>query len=609
MKNALLKFVACGSVDDGKSTLIGHLLYNAKKLYVDQEKSLELESRVYGSDGRLDYSLLLDGLIAEREQKITIDVAYRYFNTEVRSFIVADTPGHVEYTRNMAVGASFADLAVILVDAGKGLVTQTRRHVRICSLMGIRYFVFTVNKMDLAGYAEDRFREIRSTIYALQEELRLGSVCVIPVSAAVGDNITELSPNMPWYKGKPLLQYLEEVDAAYDSEEGFVLPVQRVARPDSTYRGYQGEIASGSIRLHDTVTVLPNGVSTTVSSIIAAGEYTEEACRGDAVTIALTDETDVSRGSVFIKDTSLQTNHMFEGTVLWMDDEPMIEGKSYFIKLASQTKPVSVMRIKFQEDIDSGKQLSKKKIEKNELACVDFVCSDRIVYDAFQRHRELGSFILIDRLSNHTAGAGVILHSLRRSTNVVRQDFEITRETRAQALGQNPKTIWFTGLSGSGKSTLANALEKELALSGSHTMLLDGDNIRMGLNKNLGFHTFDRMENIRRVAEVCRLFNDAGLIVLTAMISPFEQDRERARRIVGENDFIEVYVSTPLEECERRDVKGLYKKARSGDIPNFTGVNSPYEVPVSPDITIDTSGRDPEDCIAELLNELEVFLK
>ena len=606
----LLKFITCGSVDDGKSTLIGHMLYDAKLLFADQEQALKMDSKVGSRGGDMDYSLLLDGLMAEREQGITIDVAYRYFTTERRSFIVADTPGHEEYTRNMAVGASFADLAVILVDASKGILVQTRRHARICALMGIRHFVFALNKMDMVHYDRERYRALEKEIKKLAVELELADVTIIPVSATEGDNITRPSINMQWYEGETLLSYLEEADTSdHALEEGFVMPVQRVCRPSSSFRGFEGEIACGRVCVGDNVTVLPSGEKAKVSSITITDRQAERAFAGMPVTICLDREVDVSRGCVLSKGTELPVSAMFTASILWTDDESMTEGKSFLLKLGTKKIPATVMQVKYKVDVNSGDHVPTKSLYKNEIALCDIALSEPIVYDRFEKHRAMGEFIMIDRITNMTAACGVVEHPLRRAENVTWQQLDITREIRSEKMGQTPVTIWFTGLSGAGKSTLANAIEKRLSLEGKHTMLLDGDNIRMGINKNLGFEEKDRIENIRRVAEVAKLMNDAGLIVLTSFISPYRSDRRSAREIIGDGCFIEVYVSTTLEECERRDVKGLYKKARSGMIPNFTGISSPYEVPESPEIIIDTGSCSVDDAADYVLREIEKILE
>ncbi|MCR4740298.1 MAG: adenylyl-sulfate kinase [Lachnospiraceae bacterium] len=604
----LLKFITCGSVDDGKSTLIGHMLYDAKLLYADQKRALELESRVGSRAGEIDYSLLLDGLMAEREQGITIDVAYRYFTTDNRSFIVADTPGHEEYTRNMAVGASFADLAVILVDAEKGVLIQTRRHTRICALMGIRYFVFAVNKMDLVDYDELRFVQIKKEIKGLASELNLKSVAIIPVSATEGDNVTNPSVTMDWYTGKTLLNYLETVDVDEVSEEGFVMPVQRVCRPDHTFRGFQGQIECGEIAEGDEITVLPSGETAGVSKLLWGDKEVKSVSKGQPVTICLDREIDVSRGCVFVKDTKPKTANLFTATILWMDDVPLTQGKSYFLKLGTKMIPATVLETKYRIDINSGEHIKDEEFSKNEIVVCDIAASEKIVVDKFAGHAGLGRFILVDRLTNMTSACGTVKHILRRSENLFYQEMSVDRNARAAHMNQNPVTIWFTGLSGAGKSTLANEVEKALTLSGKYTMSLDGDNVRMGLNRNLGFTPADRIENIRRIAEVAKLMNDAGLITLTSFISPFISDRESAREIIGEGNFIEVYVSTPLSECERRDVKGLYKKARNGEIPNFTGISSPYEPPKDPEITVDTTDMTIEEAAEYILGELKKYV-
>ncbi len=605
---SLLKFITCGSVDDGKSTLIGHMLYDAKLLFTDQERALELDSKVGSREGKIDYSLLLDGLMAEREQGITIDVAYRYFTTDNRSFIVADTPGHEQYTRNMAVGASFADLAVILVDATKGVLIQTKRHARICALMGIKHFVLAVNKMDLIDYDKHRFEEIKEDFLRLVANFNLETVQVIPVSATEGDNVTKPSMNTTWYDGPALLPYLEEIDVGLDTnEDGFVMPVQRVSRPNHTFRGFQGQIEAGSISVGDEIITLPSKEKAKVKSVLVTDKEKDSAFMGQAVTIQLDREVDVSRGCVLAKDKELEIADMLTASILWMDDTELVEGRNYIMKLGTKMLPATVMSIKHKIDINTGKHITADKLFKNEMAQCDIALSENMVFDKFKNNKALGSFILIDRVTNMTSACGVIEHSLRRSTNVVWQDTDITREIRAKQKGQKPLTLWFTGLSGSGKSTLANEVEKRLVAMGKHTMLLDGDNIRHGLNKNLGFKEADRVENIRRIAEVAKLMNDAGLIAITSFISPYRKDRENAKEIIGDG-FIEIFVSTPLEECEKRDVKGLYKKARAGEIPNFTGISSPYEEPVNPDIEIDTSKYSIEEATDMVMKKIMKYL-
>ena len=603
--NALLKFITCGSVDDGKSTLIGHMLYDAKLLFADQERALELDSKVGSRGGEIDYSLLLDGLMAEREQGITIDVAYRYFTTERRSFIVADTPGHEEYTRNMAVGASFADLAVILVDASQGVLTQTRRHTRICSLMGIKHFVFAVNKMDLIDFEQEKFQKIQKDIKVLLAEFEYSTAQMIPVSATEGDNITKRSVHMPWYTGKTLLDYLETINVKENpAETGFTMPVQRVCRPNHTFRGFQGQIESGSVSVGDAIKVLPSGESAKVTLIYEGDKEVQTSATGHAVTIQLDTEIDVSRGCVLIRDTSLNVNSMFAATPLWMDDVKLLPGRNFLLKLGTQSVPATIMKIRYKIDVNTGEEVYADAIYKNEIALCEISTASKLVFDEFEKNNALGSLILIDRVSHMTSACGIVEHTLNRENQLTWHNMDITRSFREEQLGQTAKTIWFSGLSGSGKSTLANELEKRLAAMGKQTMLLDGDNVRMGLNRNLGFREADRIENIRRIAEVSKLMNDAGLIVLTSFISPFAQDRQNAREIIGDA-FMEVYVSTPMEECERRDVKGLYKKARNGELDHFTGVTSPYEVPQHADVVIDTSKFSVEACVDQILEQLK----
>jgi len=605
---SLLKFITCGSVDDGKSTLIGHMLYDAKLLFTDQEKALLLDSKVGNRDGYIDYSLLLDGLMAEREQGITIDVAYRYFTTNKRSFIVADTPGHEQYTRNMAVGASFADLAIILVDATKGVLIQTKRHARICSLMGIKHFILAVNKMDLINYDKHRFNEIKKEFLILAAEYELKRIEIIPVSATEGDNITKKSTRSSWYEGLPLLPYLEEIDIREKvNNKGFIMPVQRVTRPNSAFRGFQGQIESGLITVGDKLISLPGNEEANVKSIHVTDQSSDSAIAGQPVTIQLDKEVDISRGCVLVKDENLEMADSFTATILWMDDTGLVEGRNYLIKIGTKILPAMVMKIKYKIDINTGKHIQAEKLFKNEMATCDISLSENIVIDKFKNNKSLGGLILIDRVTNMTSACGIIDHTLRRSTNVIWQKTEITRTIRSKQKTQQPFTIWFTGLSGSGKSSLANEVEKRLVSMGKHTMLLDGDNVRHGLNKNLGFKEVDRIENIRRIAEVSKLMNDAGLITLTSFISPYEEDRENARSIIGDG-FIEIFVSTPLEECEKRDIKGLYKKARAGEIPNFTGINSPYEKPGKPDITIDTSHCSIKEATDRIMKQLKKYI-
>ena len=598
--NQLLKFITCGSVDDGKSTLIGHMLYDAKLIFADQRQALELDSRVGSNDGGIDYSLLLDGLMAEREQGITIDVAYRYFTTERRSFIVADTPGHEEYTRNMAVGASFARLAVILIDASHGVFEQTRRHIRICSFMGIRDFVFAINKMDLVEYSQNTFERICQDVGDIMAGNAVHTICFIPVSATEGDNITALSGRMPWYQGEALLSYLEQVEVEERQTETFYLPVQRVCRPNHTFRGFQGEVAAGVVAEGQEITVLPSGEPAVVKELYALNQRAESVAAGMAVTVVLDREVDVSRGCILAERKFCSHSNLFRAELLWMDGVPLIAGREYVIHIATQTTVAMINGIEYKLDITTGKHLQAHRLQKNEMGVCELQLSNRLLLDPYESHPKLGRFVLIDRVTNQTVACGVIQHSMRRAENLVWQELEITRKVRSQHLRQEPKTLWFTGLSGAGKTTIANLVEKKLTYMGKHTMLLDGDNVRMGLNCDLGFTEEDRVENIRRIAEVAKLMNDAGLIVLVTFISPYARDRENARKIVGE-DFYEIYVATPLEECARRDVKGLYQKAYSGQIPNFTGVSSPYEVPKHPDLTVNTVDTDAETLADEII--------
>ncbi len=606
MARELLKFITCGSVDDGKSTLIGHMLYDAKLLFTDQEQSLKLDSMVGSADGNIDYSLLLDGLMAEREQGITIDVAYRYFSTEKRSFIVADTPGHEEYTRNMAVGASFAQLAILLIDATKGLMVQTRRHLRICALMGIRHYIFAVNKMDLTDYDEARFHEIEAQIKSEISGMDIELAAVIPVSATEGDNINTLSDRMPWYNGPGILSLLEEVDVEKQaSRDGFLMAVQRVCRPNHTFRGFEGEIAVGSVKVSDEVTSLPSGESARVSGILVTDREADEAFAGNSVTITLDREIDVSRGCVLVRDIPVETGREFLGELLWMDEVKLVRGRNYYMKLATQTLPVVISDISYKIDVNTGDHISSDEVEKNELAVCEISVGEKALFMPFSAIHELGSFILIDRVTNATAACGIVLKSQRNKRNLSWQQVDIDRTMREDSLGQKARTIWFTGLSGSGKSAIGNALEKRLHSMGMHTMLLDGDNVRMGLNRDLSFSEADRAENIRRIAEVARLLNDAGIIVITTFISPLRIDRHNARTILGDS-YSEVYVNTPLAVCEERDVKGLYKRARAGEIEFFTGINSPYEVPMDADVTVETVQTSIEENVDKIMEQLKL---
>lgn len=604
----LLKFLTCGNVDDGKSTLIGHMLYDTKQLYADQRQALELDSRVGSTGGQIDYSLLLDGLMSEREQGITIDVAYRYFKTEMRSYIVADAPGHEEYTRNMAVAASFAQLAIILIDASKGVQIQTRRHLRICYLMGIRDVVFAINKMDMVGYDRQRCQEIENTIYEMTNAFSLNSLMIIPVSATAGDNITEHSDRMPWYNGPSLLEYLDQVEIVSDPEESdFTMPVQRVCRPDSSFRGFQGQIESGSICVGDEIQSLPSGESAVVTGIMIGFDSVEKAVTGQPVTLQLNREIDISRGCVLTTGKGHPIAESFVVTLLWMDEAPLVPGVNYVMKLGTKMTNVTVMEIQYKIDVHSGRHVPADRLYKIEIGVCSVLSAEKIILDTFEKSQPLGGLILIDQVTNRTCAGGTVRSISAGHGDLFWQNFDLTRDIRARNMGQKPLTIWFTGLSGAGKSTLANALEKKLYAMGKHTMVLDGDNIRLGLNRDLGFSEEDRIENIRRIAQVDKLMNDAGLIVLTAFISPFQRDRDNAREIVG-SSFVEVYVSTPLEECENRDTKQLYEKARKGEIHDFTGVSSPYEEPLSAEIIVDTTNRTVDSCISYILEKLNPYL-
>ena len=597
----LLRFITCGSVDDGKSTLIGRLLHDSRLLPDDQLAALEADSRRHGTrGGDIDFALLVDGLQAEREQGITIDVAYRYFDTARRKFIVADCPGHAQYTRNMATGASTADLAVVLVDARKGLLTQTRRHSYIAALLGIRHVVLAVNKMDLVGFDEAVFRRIESEYRVLADTLGIPDVTAIPLSALAGDNMLAPSPRTPWYAGSALLPHLETVDAARDETAlGLRLPVQWVCRPDQDFRGYAGTLAAGEAKVGDEVVALPSGRRSRIARVLVAGEDADRAARGQAAMLVLADELDIGRGDVIAAaDAPPEVADQFAAHVLWMDAQPLLPGRPYLLKLGTATVGASVTEIKHRVDVDTQESLAAKELELNEVGFCNLHLDQPIAFEHYADNRALGGFILIDRQTNATVAAGTIDFALRRAANLHWQQLEVDKPARAARLHQVPRCVWFTGLSGSGKSTIANLVEKQLAAMGKHTYLLDGDNVRHGLNKDLGFSDADRVENIRRVAEVAGLMTDAGLIVLVSFISPFAAERRMARERFAPGEFIEVFVDTPLEVAEHRDVKGLYAKARAGRIPNFTGIDSPYEAPESPDLRLDTT-RDSAEALAE----------
>ncbi len=588
----LLRFITCGSVDDGKSTLIGRLLYDSKMIFDDQLSALEADSKRVGTQGQeIDFALLVDGLAAEREQGITIDVAYRFFTTEKRKFIVADCPGHEQYTRNMVTGASTADLAVILIDARKGVLVQTRRHSYLCKLLGIRHFVLAVNKMDLVDYSQDRFDEIVADYQRFAASIGIDHFAAIPISGFKGDNITALSANTPWFNGPVLIDQLETVslDRAAEQAAPLRLPVQWVNRPNLDFRGFAGQIASGTVRPGDAVRVLPSGRTTTVSRVVTPGGDLDQAVAGESVTLTFADEIDCSRGDVIAAaDSPPEVADQFEATLVWMDDQALLPGRGYWLKLGTQTVSATVQQPKYAINVNTLEHLSAKTLELNAIGVAELATDKPIVFEPYAQSKALGGFILIDKLTNRTVAAGMLNFSLRRAQNVHWQPTDITREDHAALKNQKPRVLWFTGLSGSGKSTIANAVEKRLSLMNRHTFLLDGDNVRHGLNKDLGFTEADRIENIRRVGEVAKLMADAGLIVLTAFISPFRAERDMVRAMLPDGEFIEIFVDTPLEVAEARDVKGLYKKARSGALKNFTGVDSPYEPPKHPEIRVNT---------------------
>jgi bifunctional enzyme CysN/CysC len=605
---SLLRFITCGSVDDGKSTLIGRLLYESGLLFEDQLRALEVDSRRVGTQGEdLDLALLLDGLQAEREQGITIDVAYRYFQTERRKFIVADTPGHEQYTRNMVTGASTADCAVLLIDARKGLVTQTRRHTYLVSLLGLRHVALAVNKLDLLGYSEPRFRELEAEYREFADRLGLDQVTCIPVSALRGDGVVERGVNLPWYSGPTLLEYLETVvvDDDYLLSGPFRMPVQWVNRPNSEFRGFAGLLVSGRVRPGDRVVVKPSGQESTVERIVTYDRDLESAGAGQSVTLTLADEIDVSRGDVIAEVKSPpRVGEQFEATVVWMAEEPLLRGRSYLMQVGTGAALATVAPLKYKLDIDTLDRLAAETLELNEIGVCELELDQPIAFDPYAENRDMGGFVLIDRITNQTLAAGMINFELSRSKSVRWQDIRVGREAHARQKGQQPCVIWFTGISGAGKSTIANVLEDKLHGLGRHTYLLDGDNVRKGLNKDLGFTDAERVENIRRVAEVSKLMVDAGLIVITSFISPFASERQMARGLFPEDEFIEVFIDTPLPVAEARDPKRLYAQARSGELANFTGIDSPYQPPQSPELHIETTRTSPDAAAEQILTEL-----
>ena len=604
---SLLRFITCGSVDDGKSSLIGRLLYESKMIFEDQLAALEADSKKVGTrGGELDFALLVDGLAAEREQGITIDVAYRFFSTEKRKFIVADTPGHEQYTRNMVTGASTADLAVILIDARKGVLTQTRRHSFLVSLLGIRRVVLAVNKMDLAGYSQEVFDTILQEYRDFAAQIDLRDITAIPISAVYGDNIIEAGSNMPWYQGPTLMHHLETVEVGDElPSKPFRLPVQWVNRPNHEFRGFAGLISSGTVHQGDRIRVLPSGRESRVARIVTADGDLESAVAGQSVTLTLDSEIDISRGDVIAEgDAPPQVADQFEATVVWMHDDPMLRGRSYLMKIGTRTLTATVAPIKYKINVNTLEQTAAERLELNDIGVCELELDRPIPFDAYRDDHTLGGFILIDRMSNNTVGAGLLSFALRRSENVHWQALDVSKQLRSRLKSQKSCVLWLTGLSGAGKSTIANLVEKRLLSMGRHTYLLDGDNVRHGLNKDLGFTAQDRVENIRRVAEVSKLMVDAGLIVLVSFISPFRSERRMARELLEPGEFLEVFVDTPIAVAEQRDVKGLYKKARRGELKNFTGVDSPYEAPEKADIHLDTQAVTPEEAADRIVAHL-----
>ena len=604
---SLLRFITCGSVDDGKSTLIGRLLYDSKMIFEDQLAALEADSKKVGTQGgELDFALLVDGLAAEREQGITIDVAYRFFSTDRRKFIVADTPGHEQYTRNMVTGASTADLAVILIDARKGVLTQTRRHSYLVSLLGIRKVVLAINKMDLVDWSKDIYDAIIDEYRTFAKQIDLVDVVTIPVSGLKGDNIKDPSPHTPWYHGPTLMGYLETVEIEDELQhKPFRLPVQWVNRPNLDFRGFTGTIASGSIAQGEKVRVLPSGRESRVARIVTMDGDLERAVAGQAVTLTLEDEIDVSRGDVLATNTSPPSvADQFDTTIIWMADEPMLPGRPYWMKLGTRTVTATVTEPKYKVNVNTLQHLAAKTLDLNEIGVCNLSLDQLVAFDPYTANRETGGFILIDRLTNNTIGAGMLHFALRRAHNIHLQYVDINKAARATLNGQRPALIWMTGLSGSGKSTIANLVEKKLYAMGRRSYLLDGDNVRHGLNRDLGFTDADRVENVRRVAEVARLMVDAGLIVIAAFISPFRAERAMARALLAEGEFIEVHVDTPLEVAESRDVKGLYKKARRGELRNFTGIDSPYEAPEDPELRVHAAACSAEEAAEQVIGKL-----
>ncbi|HTH28632.1 MAG TPA: sulfate adenylyltransferase subunit CysN [Sphingobium sp.] len=604
----MLRFITCGSVDDGKSTLIGRLLYDSKMIFEDQLAALEADSKRVGTQGQeIDFALLVDGLAAEREQGITIDVAYRFFATEKRKFIVADTPGHEQYTRNMVTGASTADLAVILIDARKGVLVQTRRHSYLAHLIGIKNIVLAVNKMDLVGYDQAVFDAIVKDYTEFAKSIGIESFLAMPISGFKGDNITGPSANTPWYKGPALIEHLEtvEVDATTDIAKPFRMAVQWVNRPNLDFRGFSGMIATGAVRPGDAIRVLPSGKTSTVSRIVTLDGDLDQAVAGQSVTICFADEIDCSRGDVIAAaDDPVQTADQFEASIVWMDENELLPGRPYWMKIGTQMVTATIQHPKYQVNVNTMEHLAAKTLDLNAIGVANLSTDRPIPFEPYTQNRELGGFILIDKMTNATVASGMIHFSLRRADNVHWQAVDVSRDHHAGLKNQKPAVLWLTGLSGAGKSTIANLVEKKLVRMNRHTFLLDGDNVRHGLNKDLGFTDADRVENIRRVGEVSKLMTDAGLIVITAFISPFRAERDMVRSMMAPGEFVEIHIDTPLEEAEKRDVKGLYKKARSGQLKNFTGIDSPYEPPEDPEIRIDTTAMTADEAAEEIIRRL-----
>ncbi|MBT4066983.1 MAG: sulfate adenylyltransferase subunit CysN [Euryarchaeota archaeon] len=604
----LLRFITCGSVDDGKSTLIGRMLYESHMLFDDHLAALEADSKRVGTqDGEIDFALLVDGLAAEREQGITIDVAYRFFSTEKRKYIVADTPGHEEYTRNMATGASTADVAIILVDASQGILTQTRRHSFIVSMVGVKRIILAVNKLDLVDYSQEVFDSILADYSRFADDaLALDAITAVPISALKGDNIVGPSENTPWYNGPSIMDYLETVEIASTSQKrSFRMPVQWVNRPNREFRGFAGIIGSGTISPGDKVRVLPSGTESVIDRIVTWEGDLEVAGAGRSVTLTLADEIDISRGDIITTaDNPCGSADQFQTRILWMDENAMMPGRQYLFKANTQTTSMTLGQLKHRIDVNTLEELPTKVLEMNEIGVCNISLSSRIAFDSYDEDPTMGGFIIVDRMTNNTVGMGLIDFALRRADNIHWQSMDVTKESRAQQKSQRPRLVWFTGLSGSGKSSIANILEKKLQAMGRHTISLDGDNIRHGLNRDLGFTKADRVENIRRVGETSKLMIDAGLICISSFISPFESERQMVRSLVGEEEFIEVFIDTPLEVCEQRDVKGLYAKARAGELPNFTGISSPFESPVDPEIRIDTTQVSAEEAADQIIDYL-----